>query len=1300
MMHVWKTLKVFVSSTFKDLEKERDRLAKVFRRIQENIFSQRLHLIPYDLRWKEQNEKNLVQWCLNMVSQVDYFVGILGYRYGWRPPYQASGQDNREKFSITEMEIRKALEVVPKSRRFFCFGDLAQYSESQLSSETKEDIESLKLLQQILEKQGERIFVYHNSEEALSMIQTELEQIIQKEYPLGQKAELETYKLQEAISEIITEKCRGFVGREKYLDQIYNFAKQEISPNYLVIHAVAGTGKSALLAQFFQTWKNKHSSIPVIVHYMSMAGNNRSLRGILQSIGEQLKNIGRMSEELEILTDKLSLQIRSALQNQKLPIILLIDGLDESDEDSQELTWLPTILPSHVRIILSTRPVAIWEKIRRNFTVMNLELPPLEDREIKEVITGYQQRHNLKLLPEEQNFLAQRAAGNPLFLKVAMDEMVRGGLAVGQLATTVDALFHQILQRLANSVGEKIIHDYLGFIAAGRNGLTEAELREIIHEDYPVTTTEDFFTLVFSSLANFVIPREKMLAFFHPEFERSVKMLLGKGGMRNYHRRLAAYFSSKWNSYERALLELPYQLQSGEQYEMLLKILGDINFLEAKSIAGMLIELRQDFQYALEAKAVPLPSDLTIELFPLVEINQSLLALIAHILDLDFNFLLRHPQYIFQSCWNQGYWHDAPESAEYYQNSSLGNAPWNLTGPKLYRVVEYWRNARKKSPWIRTLRPLPERLDSPLVKIFRGHEDIATAIAFMEDGKKIVSGGYDKTIHVWDVSTGECLNVFPGHEEFVCSIATSPNGKYIASGAGDGCIRIWDGQTGNCIQTLRDHYKAVASLKFTPDGEKLLSAGKDKVIRVWDCQTWQVIQNLKGHKDMINGIELSKDGKIIVSGSWDNTIRMWNLQTGECLWTASGHTAHIRCIAINPDGKTIVSGSDDQTVRVWDQNGKCLTVLHRDSIVFSVAFSFDGKKIISGDYGVLSVWDVSSFQCELAIRGHESSIFNLAISPDNRYVISCSSDKTIRMWDIHSAGLALQVDAHTKIIYDFNLSKDGSKAITASRDSNLMLWNTANGKRELTLTGHKDPARSACFSLNDTIIISGADDKTIKIWDAHTGACVRELSGHEKNVTAVFASKDGKWIVSGDRDGVIRLWDASSGNCILHFSGHSKDVRSLYLTPKGKIISGGEDYIIRIWDVSDKQSRFLSNSKDSSNIEVSCLKILTGHKDGVLGVAINSDETEIYSTSRDNQFRIWNLNTGEYQTFSGTGNVEQWTINAPYYALTQDWETVLFKHDTQQPYLFFPAALRQVNFHTAGIIGGYAGVYTYLLKLD
>lgn len=188
----------------------------------------------------------------------------------------------------------------------------------------------------------------------------------------------------------------------------------------------------------------------------------------------------------------------------------------------------------------------------------------------------------------------------------------------------------------------------------------------------------------------------------------------------------------------------------------------------------------------------------------------------------------------------------------------------------------------------------------------------------------------------------------------------------------------------------------------------------------------------------------------------------------------------------------------------------------------------------------------------------------------------------------------------------------------------------------------------------------------------------------KKNVTSVFATEDGQWIASGDRAGVIRLWDSVSGKCILQLQGHKEDVRSLYISKnRTKIISGGEDRTVRIWDIPQGK----------------CLSVLTGHKEGITGVAISQNEKTAYSTSRDGEIRNWNIETGEAQIVSGTANPIQMLYDSPYIAIAQDWETVVLERTTSQPCLFFPSSLRQVHLHPTGIMGGYAGIHTYILRL-
>ncbi|KIM24750.1 hypothetical protein M408DRAFT_317021, partial [Serendipita vermifera MAFF 305830] len=147
------------------------------------------------------------------------------------------------------------------------------------------------------------------------------------------------------------------------------------------------------------------------------------------------------------------------------------------------------------------------------------------------------------------------------------------------------------------------------------------------------------------------------------------------------------------------------------------------------------------------------------------------------------------------------------------------------------------------------------------------------------------------------------------------------NGKRIVSGSWDKTIRVWDAETGQTILgPLQGHRDEVKSVSFSPDGKRIVSGSKDQTIRVWDAVTGQtVLDPLQGHSHWVLSVSFSPDGKRIVSGSWDKTIRVWDAETGQpVLGPLEGHSLWVNSVLFSSDGKQIVSSSCDKTIRVWD----------------------------------------------------------------------------------------------------------------------------------------------------------------------------------------------------------------------------------------------------------------------------------------------------------------------------------------------------------------------------------------------
>ena len=333
--------------------------------------------------------------------------------------------------------------------------------------------------------------------------------------------------------------------------------------------------------------------------------------------------------------------------------------------------------------------------------------------------------------------------------------------------------------------------------------------------------------------------------------------------------------------------------------------------------------------------------------------------------------------------------------------------------------------------------------------------------------------------------------------------------------------------------------------------------------------------------------------------------------------TLLGHGDWISSIAFSPDGKRIVSGSGDKTIKVWDAatGDELMTLRGHKEYVKSVAFGPDGKRIVSGSGDkTIKIWDAATGAELMTLHGHGRSINLVAFSPDGKCIVSGSADNTIKVWDAATGAEVMTLRGHTDGVRSVAFSPDGKRIASGSDDQTIKIWDAATGAELMTIRGHDfwgGSIGSIAFSPDGKRIISGSDDTTIKVWDAATGAELTTLRGHGNSVDSIAFSPDGKRIISCSGDNTIKVWDAETGAELMTLRGHGNWVNSIAISPDGKrIASGSFDETVKVWDAAIRAEAVT----------------LGGHRDGLSSIAFSPNGKRIVGTP--SRIAVWDATTG------------------------------------------------------------------------
>lgn len=174
------------------------------------------------------------------------------------------------------------------------------------------------------------------------------------------------------------------------------------------------------------------------------------------------------------------------------------------------------------------------------------------------------------------------------------------------------------------------------------------------------------------------------------------------------------------------------------------------------------------------------------------------------------------------------------------------------------------------------------------------------SIAFSPNNLNIISGNANKTIKIWDVSTGYIIKKFNELTGEVTSIAWSSDNHRIASCDNGNIIKIWKASTGDLLKILTDplDFKySIWSITFSPDSSKIASCGSSYYVKIWDAITGDLIYKIHGHNNTIWGASFSPDSLQLASVGSNDSIKIWDVTSGQLLHSIDTDANSVYCVA-------------------------------------------------------------------------------------------------------------------------------------------------------------------------------------------------------------------------------------------------------------------------------------------------------------------------------------------------------------------------------------------------------------------
>ncbi|KAN0022174.1 hypothetical protein ACTFIU_004345 [Dictyostelium citrinum] len=423
----------------------------------------------------------------------------------------------------------------------------------------------------------------------------------------------------------------------------------------------------------------------------------------------------------------------------------------------------------------------------------------------------------------------------------------------------------------------------------------------------------------------------------------------------------------------------------------------------------------------------------------------------------------------------------------------------------------------------------------------------------------------------------------------------------------------------SCKQTITGLEDGATACCYSRDGSMIASAGKDSIIHIFKASNGSELLTLVGHSNWISCFSFSDDGKTLASSSWDNTVIVWDLVVGNQIHQFKDHSRAVNYCEFSPTtNNLLMTCAWDSSIIIFNTSDKNIFRNFRSAHskpVNSCCWSPDGTLIASSSWdGTIKIWNPFDTIAKNRLQHviDESlvygSIKSCKFSTNSKQILATTMKNDVLLFDINSQKLISVLGNHSKSVNHCSLSNDGNYIVTGSDDATAKVWSSTLGTQ---LTNFLIPgdcwANCLAFSPTQALLAVGATDCTVRLFDVSSNTMYREvakLHGHTRAITSITFSPSGKLIASTSEDLVIKVWSVETQKADYTIEkAHNDPINCIAFNPtdESELISCSDDYSTKVW------SRFTTSITLSTEGSTNTIKHCIYSPDGKYIATVSRD---------------------------------------------------------------------------------------------